>query len=93
VRLVGAGSLAVTAASPTRQELLELVEQLALVASVVEPMGFAKLVVRCIVRLEILAACDASARQARRAYQIGQALLRVCEDALSGQDGNVTPRL
>ena len=68
--------------SPSRQDLHELVEQLTLASVVVEPTELARQVVDHIVRLERIAACDAPGDDARHTFQIGHALVKICERSL-----------
>jgi hypothetical protein len=70
------------AGSPSRQDLHELVEQLALVSVVVEPTELARQVVDHIVRLESIAASDVPSDDARYTFQIGHALVKTCERML-----------
>jgi hypothetical protein len=68
--------------SPSRQEVHELAEELAILVAAVEPPELTKHVADCLAQLEILAACDCCTRDAQHAFQLGQALLEVCNQQL-----------
>jgi hypothetical protein len=69
--------------SPSRQDLHELGEQLAVLLIAVEAPELVEHVVENIVRLEILAACDEPMEDAWHTFQVGLALMMTCESLLS----------
>jgi len=69
--------------SPSRQEVHELAEELAIALAGVTAPELTKHVVECLVRLETLAACDCcTGDDAEHAFQLGHALLKICNQQL-----------